>query len=208
MELKARKAGEKEFDKARKHSVEVFLDENAGNLICITDVGDIAVLPSVPIKAGKASPVWKAGMEVLVRKGGNPDFNEKTPKTGVEIFQDSNTGKLIYISDTGMIAAPATLTITDKDKAPEWEYGLDLDVRKAGSRLEHGQAFWCGGLPRQEHRRAGLHLRFRGDCGSGEVIFPAACGLAGKSGRLSRKRLELLKTAAGSRTRPASVWAR
>jgi hypothetical protein len=132
MELKARKAGEKEFDNAKKHAVEVFRDENTGNLVYITDVGNIAVLSGAPVSDGKANPTWKHAMEVKVRKGGDPDFNEKTPKFGVEVFQDSNTGKLIYLSETGMISVPAGLTATSKDKGPEWKYGLDVKARKAG----------------------------------------------------------------------------
>jgi len=132
MELKGRKAGEKDFETARKHAVEVFRDENTGNLVYITDVGDIAVLPAGTTKDEKTSPAWKHAMEVRVRKGGDQDFNEKTPKIGIEVFQDSNTGKLVYLSDPGMISTPSTLTIIGKDKAPEWQYGLDIKARKAG----------------------------------------------------------------------------
>ncbi len=132
MELKGRKAGEKEFETARKHAVEVFRDENTGNLVYVTDVGDISVLAGVAARDDKEKPTWKHAMEVRVRKGGDPDFNDKTPKIGIEVFQDSNTGKLVYLSDAGLISTPATLTIIGKDKAPEWQYGVDIKARKAG----------------------------------------------------------------------------
>ncbi|MBA4063262.1 MAG: hypothetical protein C0501_06035 [Isosphaera sp.] len=45
MALKARKGGEKEFDKAKKYGIEVFQDNRTGHLIFITETGSIAVLP-------------------------------------------------------------------------------------------------------------------------------------------------------------------
>lgn len=45
MALRARKAGEKEFDKAKKYGIEVFEDNRTGNLIFIAETGSIAVLP-------------------------------------------------------------------------------------------------------------------------------------------------------------------
>jgi len=47
MELKARKAGEASFTKeTKKYGVEVFRDENTGNLIYISETGSIAVVPA------------------------------------------------------------------------------------------------------------------------------------------------------------------
>jgi hypothetical protein len=42
--LKARKGGEKEFDKAAKYGVEVFEDPNAKATIYLSETGSIAVL--------------------------------------------------------------------------------------------------------------------------------------------------------------------
>lgn len=42
--LKARKGGEKEFDKAKKYGVEVFEDGRTGNLMFISETGSIAVM--------------------------------------------------------------------------------------------------------------------------------------------------------------------
>jgi hypothetical protein len=45
-ELKARKAGEADFTKeTKKFGIEVFRDENNGNLIYICETGSIAVVP-------------------------------------------------------------------------------------------------------------------------------------------------------------------
>jgi hypothetical protein len=133
MVLKARKAGEKDFTGSTKaYGIEVFRDENTNNLIYITDTGDISVLPgSVPPIDKSKTPDWKAAMELKVRKGGDPDFNDKTPKMGVELFLDTNTNKLVYLSETGYVSVPATLQVIGKG-VPDWQYGLDLKVRKAG----------------------------------------------------------------------------
>lgn len=133
MELRARKPGEKEFtEKTKKYGIEVFRDENNGNLVYITEVGNIAVLTGTPAPTGMSkTPEWKAAMDLMVRKGGDPDFNDKTPKLAVEVFLDTNTGKLVYVSDPGSISVPVNAKQASKDKAPKWKYGLDLRARKA-----------------------------------------------------------------------------
>jgi hypothetical protein len=45
MNLRARKGGEKEFDKAKKYGVEVIRDNRTGNLLYISETGSLAVLP-------------------------------------------------------------------------------------------------------------------------------------------------------------------
>jgi hypothetical protein len=46
MELSVRKAGESFGDKNKKYNVEVYRDENNGNLIYICETGDLTVIPS------------------------------------------------------------------------------------------------------------------------------------------------------------------
>jgi hypothetical protein len=45
LDLKARPAGQLDWDKATKYGIEVFRDENNGNLVYITEKGYIAVVP-------------------------------------------------------------------------------------------------------------------------------------------------------------------
>ena len=132
--LGARKAGEKEFTgTTKRYGIEVFRDEHNGNLVYITEVGDVAVLTGAISQGDKSKkPEWKHAMELRLRRGGDPDFNDKTPKLGVEVFQDLNTGKLVYISDTGAISVPAAVPTGSTGKVPDWKYGLDLPARKAG----------------------------------------------------------------------------
>jgi hypothetical protein len=62
-------------------------------------------LPFVHAQDNKAkAPEWRHGMELRVRKAGEPDFNKDTKKYGIEVFRDENNGNLIYISETGAIA--------------------------------------------------------------------------------------------------------
>ncbi len=130
----ARKAGEKEFTGTTKgYGIEVFRDKNNGNLVYITDVGTVAVLTGATSLGDRVKrPEWKHAMLLRVRRGGDTDFNDKTPKLGLEVFLDANTGKQVYISETGGIAVPAAVQSPSTGKAPGWKYGLDLRARRAG----------------------------------------------------------------------------
>ncbi len=44
--VKARKPGEKEFDKAAKYGVEAFVDQNTGHTVYISETGSLAVVPA------------------------------------------------------------------------------------------------------------------------------------------------------------------
>jgi hypothetical protein len=134
MELGARKKGEKEFTAStKKYGVEVFRDEANGNLIYITEMGTLSVVTGAQAQGGAVvkKPEWKHAMELRVRKGDEPDFNDKTPKLGLEVFLDANTDKLVYLSETGGISVPAAVKSASTDKAPEWKYGLAVRARKA-----------------------------------------------------------------------------
>ena len=79
-------------------------------LVCFV-VGLFAAqsLPSVYSQdKAKASavkpPQWQHGLDLRVRKAGDPDFNKETKKFGIEVFRDDNNGNLIYITETGSIA--------------------------------------------------------------------------------------------------------
>jgi hypothetical protein len=140
MELRARHAGEKEFTKeTKRYGIEVFVDANNGNYVYVCETGAMAVVPGkvgAP-KPGKdvKAPEWKNAMELRVRKAGEPDFNDKTKKIGVEVFQDANNGNVVYISETGSIAVlPQKLAKTPFDTTklvPDWKHGMELAARRA-----------------------------------------------------------------------------
>jgi len=60
-------------------------------------------LPLVQAQETKG-PKWLHGLDLRVRKGGEPDFTKETRKFGVEVFRDESTNYLVYISETGSIA--------------------------------------------------------------------------------------------------------
>ncbi len=143
VDLKVRKGGEKAFTKDTKvWSIEVFVDENNGNLVYICESGMIAIVPgfkgTTAPKDAKA-PVWLHGLDLKVRKGGQKDFDGTTKTYGLEVFHDENNGNLIYISETGSISVvPNKKSLTAPTKEPPaepvWTHGLDLKVREAGKK--------------------------------------------------------------------------
>jgi hypothetical protein len=139
-DLKVRKAGEKDFNKdTRKIGVEVFRDENNGNLVYITETGSFAVIAGKLASGddtGKDTD-WQHGLELQVRKAGERDFTRDTKKYGLEVFLDGNNGTLIYITEAGNIACvPGKLAkpTEGKSKGPELKHAMDLQVRKAGEK--------------------------------------------------------------------------
>jgi hypothetical protein len=142
MNLKVRKAGEENFTKdTRKVGIEVFKDENNGNLIYLSETGGFAVVPAEladsdeVVKKAK-DPDWQHGLEVAVRKFGEEKFGKDTKRFGVEVYLDANNGNLIYACETGDIsvvpAKAATKTPEGRPKAPTLTHALDLAARKIG----------------------------------------------------------------------------
>jgi hypothetical protein len=144
LDLKCRKAGEKEFSKDTKvWGVEVFRDENNGNLIYVTETGNVSVVPGfasakAPTPDSKA-PEWLHGLDLRCRRGGEKDFTKGTKVYGLEVFRDVNNGNLIYLGETGTLAAvqPGKKDLkapTANALQPRWTHGLDLKVRKSGEK--------------------------------------------------------------------------
>jgi hypothetical protein len=136
LELKVRKAGEKEFNKDTKQiSLEAYKDENTGQLFYCTDEGKIAIVPTSATKAPAKvePPTWYHAFEVKVRKADEKQFTKDTRAFGVEVYKDDNAGTLVYVCESGSIAVvpagglgkPAT------SKEPKWLYGRAFRVRKA-----------------------------------------------------------------------------
>ena len=74
-------------------------------------------------------PVFKHGLELRMRRAGEPDFNDKTKKVGVEFFLDGADGNGVYVGDAGDLATVAAKLAALEDvkvKAPEWSHGMEL----------------------------------------------------------------------------------
>ena len=101
--LRVRKADELNFtDATKKYGVEVYRDENSGQLIYLSETGSLAVVPPPAKMTDKPGVSWKHALVIKARPVG-VDF-AKAPKYGIEVVEDNNTGNLIYISETGSIA--------------------------------------------------------------------------------------------------------
>lgn len=107
LSLRVRGANEYDFTaKTKRIGVEVFEDQNAGNmLLYVTETGYIATVPN-PGKFADANAkgvTWKHAMAESIRKAGEASY-EAAKRYGIEVFVDNRTGNLIFISETGSIA--------------------------------------------------------------------------------------------------------
>ncbi len=127
-DLKVRPGGNPDWPKAAKVGVEVFQDDALKAIIAVTDNGNLAVAPTGPVGAEKTCK-WHTGLDLKVRKAGEPEFTQKTRPFGVEVYRDLGTNKLLYAGEGGWVAfAPAPGNLT-ADKGPKWHHALDLKVR-------------------------------------------------------------------------------
>jgi hypothetical protein len=138
-DLKCRKGGQKAWDKDTPiYGLEIYQDTNNNNLIYISDTGAIAVLPWADriSKSDGKGPEWLHGQDLQSREYGQPNFNEKTKKYGIEIFKDGNNNNVIFLCETGHIAVvtgdKSAAAPTKEPKDAKFKHGLDLSCRKAG----------------------------------------------------------------------------
>lgn len=143
--LKCRKAGETEWKDAKKWGIELYKDENSGNVVFITENGNVAMMP--PAVASKLQqdhkPESSHAMEIKCRKAGETKW-EDARKWGIEVFQDQNSGLLFYICESGSIALltpPAGFKIPEKSKDPVWMHGIELKCRKPDETWKEAKKF-------------------------------------------------------------------
>ena len=133
LELKARKADEKEFsEKTRNFGGEAYVDGKQSALLYVMETGNVAAVSAAGFTPPKdvKGPQWVTGMNLSVRKAGEPKFSDTTKKIGVEVFQDENSGARLYISETGSIAAVKGAPAGKSSGGPQHQYGYELRVRK------------------------------------------------------------------------------
>lgn len=136
LEVRVRGAGEAAFtEKTRKFSTEVFRDVNTDNLVYVSEVCSLGVMPAAGISAPDKikDPVWFHGLELKVRKAGEKEFSDTTRKVGLEVYKDENTNHLFYVTDAGRIAVVAVGSATKpaEVKGPTWFHAFEVKVRKA-----------------------------------------------------------------------------
>ena len=135
--LRVRKPGQTKFDaEAKAYGIEAYKDNNTGGMVYITEGGMIALAAAVPEKAPETKDVKKPkplyGLECRVRKADEADFSDKTQKIGVDVFKDENTGTLIYLSESGSIAAVPSPAEIKADQKVSWMHAMTLKARPGG----------------------------------------------------------------------------
>jgi hypothetical protein len=136
LDLKVRKGGQNVWDKNTPvWGIEVYLDQNTGNLIYLCQNGMLAAVPHfqevpAPTPVGRA-PEWLAGLDVQVHHGGQPRRLRRFLTYGVEVYRDENNGNLIWISETGSLAVVPGKKALPTATAKPWqaEGGQLLDVK-------------------------------------------------------------------------------
>jgi len=138
MDLKVRKAGDKDWDKAKRFGIEAYTDENNGTTVYVSETGSVAI---VGAKAGGEAkgtdPAYQHGLELSVRKVGEKGFGKDTKKVGIEVYMDHKNGAVIYVTEAGNIAVvpgkSAKASAGDgKAKDPKYTHAFEVAVRKAG----------------------------------------------------------------------------
>ena len=107
LEVRVRKAGEKDFTAAtKKIGLEFFLDGPNGNGVYIADAGDIAALPAKlvgPAPAKVLPPQWSHAMELQARKADEKAFALR-PRNTASRWSATTTPPPIF---TSTISAPS-----------------------------------------------------------------------------------------------------
>ena len=177
MELQARKADEKVFTKdTKKYGVEVVATRTTATTSTCARRGAFDAVcrqdrhrrqDRQDVKA----PDWKNGMVLRVRKAGEPDFNDKTQKIGVEIFLDPNNGNIVYISADRLDRRAAGQAGEDRRVGQGQAARLEArhgtgrpQGRREGVQQGH-EALRRGGVLRRLRRRRALRQRDGGHRG-------------------------------------------
>ena len=135
LKLKVRKPGEDKFDTAKAFGIEAYKDNNTGGMVYVTEAGMLATAKAVPDKAPDTKDVKKPkplyGLEAKVRKFDELEF-ANAQKFGIEVFKDENTGTLLYISETGSIAAVPPPAEVKSGQKLVWLHAFTLKARPGG----------------------------------------------------------------------------
>jgi hypothetical protein len=115
--------------------VEVYRDENNGNLVYVSHTGSLAVVPRLEAAADKRTrePKWLGRLPLRVRQKGD-DFAFPTLRCNVEVYRDENSGCVVYVADKGSLAAVAheQAGAGKEAREPVWSHVLALKARAPG----------------------------------------------------------------------------
>lgn len=111
--------------------VEVFKGAVTGYGLYLSDKGGLTLYPAGTGTDKAADFLY--GLKLKVRKPGEAKFDE-AKAFGVEAYKDNNTGGMVYVTETGSIAAvkavPDKVPEAKDIKKPKPLYGLEAKVRR------------------------------------------------------------------------------
>jgi hypothetical protein len=118
-----------------KVGVEVYRDENNGNLVYVSHTGSLAVVSGPKATAGKPTgePKWLDRLPLRVREQCD-DFCLPTLRCNVEVYRDENSGCVVYVADNGSLAviSPVKGGAGKETREPVWSHALSLKARAYG----------------------------------------------------------------------------
>ena len=135
LEPRVRAPGQSEFGSAKRFGIEAFKDENTGGLIYITETGAIstAAAPSMPPDPKKPLPPKAVyGLQLRVRGVDETEFTEKAKSASLEVFEDPNSGALLYLTLEGYVATVPAVKRDEAATGVTWKSGMILKARKVG----------------------------------------------------------------------------
>ncbi len=134
--LKVRGLKDADFKNAKATGVDVSKDGNTGGLIYITEGGSIAIGNAPPAPPGDSPKKPKSlhGLTFKSRKSDEGDFTDKTRTFAVEVFEDTSSGNLVYICETGSIAVAPAGAAVQTGKGQRWSHAFTLRARKPGEK--------------------------------------------------------------------------
>jgi hypothetical protein len=139
-DVSCRKGGVKDWKDAMKYGIEVYRDDNTGTLLYICgETGSIAASAVAGETKGEGkAPEWLHGIDLSCRKASEPSFAKETRKFGVEVYRDETAGNLLFISETGSLAAaaapPGLKAPSANVREPRWSHGLNVKCRAYGEK--------------------------------------------------------------------------
>jgi hypothetical protein len=141
-QLKARRADEKDFTGETAHvAAEVYHESVADVLLYVTEAGALAAVPRGDAPATvqpRNAPKWLGG-PARVRDGW---------RVGFELFEDSDGGRLLAVTDRQSLAAPPAPPRA-VDDGPRQVRAFELAVRRPGEEADRAVAarlYDAGGL--------------------------------------------------------------
>jgi hypothetical protein len=133
--LPVRRFHDKDFgEKTPKISVEVYRDKRTANWVFVSHTGALAVLPADKAPVGKPGqqPKWLYRLPFKVRHFDK--FEVEYHHCNVEVYRDEYTGALLYVAESGTLAAVPRAKDDPRQNADAqvWSHALELKVRKPG----------------------------------------------------------------------------